>query len=481
MMKRSEIAQNSLYIGLALLLFVLIYILFRSIEQAVLYSAIFAVGAFLIWTLLFHLKWFYLGLIALIPISQDVLVNGSSKVNLPSEILLVIFVGFSIIFVKEFFSGLRTLLKHPLTILLIVDLALTLLTSLTSEYPDVGLKRFIIQTLFFLGFFVPIIQLKSIHAKFSLWLAYAIGLIPVMYFTLTMHAHYDFNPKVVFSICQPYFNDHTVYGACLAFIIPFLVIICIDRKSFTQNRTVRLGIFLLLIVILFSVVLALSRAALLSLVVALLFVFLLKMKVKFGHLIMGLVTVTIIAWSFSNEIYDKIRTNEEVSNDGEIGHHFTSVTNINNDASNLERINRWVCAIRMFKEKPIAGFGPGVYQFEYNKFQSSEFKTYISTNMGDKGNAHSEYLSALSEKGIFGGLVFLLLVFSSIAVGMQNHYLLATGLLKSLNLAMLLGLITFFFHAIFNAFLDQSKMAFLVYSALAVIVVINLQLKHEKI
>ena len=35
----------------------------------------------------------------------------------------------------------------------------------------------------------------------------------------------------------------------------------------------------------------------------------------------------------------------------------------------------------MFNEKPIYGFGPGTYQFEYSSFQDPDDKTIISTNL----------------------------------------------------------------------------------------------------
>ena len=159
-----------------------------------------------------------------------------------------------------------------------------------------------------------------------------------------------------------------------------------------------------------------------------------------------------------------------MSNDGKVSNHLTSVTNIQTDASNLERVNRWVCAVRMFEDRPILGYGPGTYQFEYNKFQTTEFKTHISSNKGEKGNAHSEYLTYLSEKGLLGGIIFLLIVFGAIYFGMKNHELLKDPLLRLLNLGVLLGLITYFFHGIFNSFMDQSKMAFLYFTGLGTLV-----------
>ena len=43
--------------------------------------------------------------------------------------------------------------------------------------------------------------------------------------------------------------------------------------------------------------------------------------------------------------------------------------------SNLERINRWQSAFRLFKERPILGWGPGAYQFVYAPYQKAKEKT----------------------------------------------------------------------------------------------------------
>ena len=88
--------------------------------------------------------------------------------------------------------------------------------------------------------------------------------------------------------------------------------------------------------------------------------------------------------------------------------HIESMSNVTTDASNLERINRWKSAIRLFQERPHLGWGPGTYQFHYAPYQNYYEKTVISTNAGDMGNAHSEYLSALSETGWPGLFIFLL-------------------------------------------------------------------------
>jgi putative inorganic carbon (HCO3(-)) transporter len=143
--------------------------------------------------------------------------------------------------------------------------------------------------------------------------------------------------------------------------------------------------------------------------------------------------------------------------DGDITANIESMSNISTDASNLERLNRWSCALQMFEEKPVVGFGPGTYQFLYAPFQKSSQKTIISTNFGDKGNAHSEYLGPLSEQGLIGALIVVALVFAVMFLGYRLVYSVKDKSLKILTITVLMGMSTYFVHGFLNNFLDTDK------------------------
>lgn len=429
--------------------------------------------------LIYATRNYYLAVVGLIPLSVEAGLFGGAKLSLPSEGLLFIGIITWLYFNRSYLNGFREVIRHPVVIMIGLLFLVELFASLLSNHMDVSLKRMFIHLLFFLGFFVTIQSFRDGKELSAPFLAYAIGLIPVMILTMLTHAHYNFEPRVVFSICQPYYNDHTIYGACLAFLLPMLFIFLYNYRKMGWNRRIFFGLLLLTLFILISEIFALSRAALLSLLAAGVFYLLLRYRVSFRNFLLGIAGVLALVWVFSDAIYATVEQNESVSNDGELVNHFSSVANVKNDASNLERINRWICAYRMFEEHPFIGFGPGTYQFEYNRYQTLSNKTYISTNLGDRGNAHSEYLAFLSETGIFGFLSFLGVVLLSLFYGMQNHYRLKDELLKKINLGVLLGLITYYFHGVFNSFLDQSKLAFLFFAAVGVIVWINLRLKHE--
>ncbi len=428
-------------------------------------------GAVLILLALFtQLSRYYYGLLFLLPLSIDTVLPGEAKLSFPSEAMLALLIPVSLLFNRDYRQAIKEALTHPLTILLLVDLFFLFFISLFSTQIDVSLKRVFIRVLFFLGFFMLMQLFEDKRKLIWPWIIYALGLLPVMYFTLRRHARYDFDPKVVFNICEPYYTDHTIYGACIAFVLPMIAIVLYKRKLFGISRIMLVVLWITFGMLIVSEVLALSRAALLSLLVAGGFALLLKYRFRFSHLMVGFFIAGAAVWGVHEQIYSSLEENESVSNDGEIVNHFSSVTNVTTDASNLERVNRWICAWRMFEERPFTGFGPGTYQFEYNKFQTLINKTYISTNSGNRGNAHSEYLTYLSETGLVGFLVFIGIVLLSIYVGMKNHYDLPPGILRAVNLGVLLGLVTFYFHGLFNSFIDQSKMAFLVFSALGTLV-----------
>ena len=154
------------------------------------------------------------------------------------------------------------------------------------------------------------------------------------------------------------------------------------------------------------------------------------------------------------------------------------ILNISTDASNLERINRWNSALRMWKQRPVMGWGPGTYQFNYAPFQKSNEMTIISTNAGDMGNAHSEYIGPLAEQGVPGMAFIIILVSVIIYTGSMIYSKSENKHSRKMALAILLGLLTYFIHGIMNNFLDTDKLAVPVWAFVAMIVALDVY--HSK-
>jgi O-antigen ligase len=132
----------------------------------------------------------------------------------------------------------------------------------------------------------------------------------------------------------------------------------------------------------------------------------------------------------------------------------------------------------MFKERPLFGWGPGTYMFQYAPFQNSWEKTIISTNAHTLGNAHSEYLGPLSEQGFIGTLSILVIIALTLRTGIRVYFNSKNRQTKILALSVLLSLITYYIHGILNNFLDTDKASALFWGFTAILVVLDL--KNQK-
>jgi O-antigen ligase len=216
-----------------------------------------------------------------------------------------------------------------------------------------------------------------------------------------------------------------------------------------------------------------SIAAAAGLLVLLLF------RVKLLTLISSGLILAAFLFSIQDQLLIKLERNTQDSSD-DLAEHVESISNVSSDASNLERLNRWNCALAMFSERPLMGWGPGTYQFVYAPFQNSQDLTIISTNNADGGNAHSEYLGPLAEQGVAGMLLMITLVLMVSALAFRLFYSLESYELKIVVVSTYLGLVTYFIHGILNNYLDTDKAAIPFWGFIAILVSIDVVSKSEK-
>ena len=397
---------------------------------------------------------------------------GGIGMFIPTEPLLF---GVLLLFFLKLFSGDKldkTMLIYPITNAIFFYLLWMGFTITTSEMPIISFKFFLSRLWFIVPFYflaIPLFMQKE-NIRNLLWL-FLIPLSVVILITSYKHSLFHFDLESSHLVMYPFFKDHTRYGAAIAMLLPMTLYLFSTKK----RRGVIIGIIFILIL---GLVLSYTRAAWVSLFGAFIFAFILKFRISFAKFIAIIIVaggVLLFSW---NSIIMSLEKNTQDSSSS-FSKHIESVSNISTDASNLERINRWNCAIRMFKERPFVGWGPGTYAFQYAPFQRSKEKTIISTNQGDLGNAHSEFLGPLAESGILGILSFLVLMLTVYYKGMQLYYTLEKGDLRNLVFFSLLALTTYFVHGFLNNFLDTDKLAVPFWSFISILVAVDIYHKKE--
>ena len=366
----------------------------------------------------------------------------------------------------------RRIIRHPITIAILFSLIWMLITSITSDIPVVSFKYLLSRLWFIIPMYfggLMLFRARKSNIRVFVW-AYVISLIGVVFYTTWVHMGYSFSEKAGHWVMYPFYNDHTAYGAILALFAPMMVGLSLDKSVSRKQRIYAIVAASILLVALY---LSYCRAAWLSVGFSILVLILVKLEIKFRWVALTTIVLGAIFFTFQFEIIDKLEKNKQDASANLI-EHIQSISNISSDASNLERINRWQAALRMFSERPFLGWGPGTYQFEYAPFQRSKEKTVISTNLGDRGNAHSEYIGPLSESGIPGLLSVIFILITVVYTGLKVYKKAHSRQTRLLALSSTLALITYFVHGTMNNFLDTAKASVPFWGFVAIIVALDI-------
>lgn len=430
----------------------------------------------------YRMDWIFLLTIFTVPLSiplYEVTKGVDFNLSLPTELLTV---GLTLLFVIKLFYDKqidKNVLYHPVSIAIYFNLIWMFITSITSTMPMVSFKAVMARVWFLVVFFYIASQVcRNPRRMNSYFWAYILPLLIVIFYAISNHLSYGlFDKNASHFVMNPFFPDHTSYGAILAMYIPILIFHLFRRE---KHFVLKLFIGMVILIFLVAFVLSYTRAAWISLIIAVGIYIIILLKIKFRYILLMAVLLTIGFFSIRVELMHKLEKNKQDSSE-DLMEHVQSISNITTDASNLERINRWKSAFRMFKEKPIFGWGPGTYMFQYAGFQRSYDRTVISTNFGNRGNAHSEYIGPLADSGVLGSLSFIIIMIVTLQTGFRVYRRSRTSAQKNLSIALTLGLITYFVHGALNNFLDTDKASAPFWGFIAALVILDIYYKKNEI
>ncbi|MBN1597472.1 MAG: O-antigen ligase family protein [Bacteroidales bacterium] len=467
---------------------VLVYI---AIDVALCYKEIYffnliPVILFIVYMAIARLEILYFIIILIVPISIPLIEYiPSSPIDfyIPTEPMLfgvlIIFI-YKLVLRNEFD---RRVINHPVSYAILFSLFWLFITSVTSSMPVVSFKFLLARLWFIITFYLLAIfvfrDIKNI-SKF-IWL-YVISMLFVIIYAITRHFGYGlYDSDAAHFVMEPFFRDHTSYGAILSMLLFGFVGITYQSG---KNILFRILFIVITILIITGLILSYTRAAWISVFCSMAILIVTVLKIKFRYLLIFGFLAFMYILGQKTEIIHKLEKNRQDSS-ADLQEHVQSMSNITTDESNLERLNRWNSAFRMFKERPVFGWGPGTYMFKYAPFQLARNKTLVSTDFGDRGNAHSEYIGPLAESGVLGSLSFILIVITSLLTGYRVYRKTEDKHLKQMVLAFILGLITYLVHGTLNNFLDTDKASALFWGFIAIFVSLDIyylptQYKQQK-
>lgn len=436
----------------------------------------------------------------LTPFAVDFALLPGMELSMPVEPMMILFTLMFLFRVLLNRNYDIRILRHPVSIAVIAMLVWMLVTSATSQIPGVSFKYFAARLWFVVPFFFAAAQIfkNRTRTRQMVW-CYGLSLVIVILISTakTLGNYHDL--QTLHRVMRPFYNDHTAYGCVIALFVPVAFYYLLnfkgvlrpaglasEQKTGKVRRPILNSRFSILILVAFAFLLlglffSYSRAAWISVIGALGVYFAIRVGMKVRWMVLFFALGATMFFVYQSDVLYKLGKNKQDSS-YDISGQVKSISNISTDASNLERLNRWASAMRMFKERPLLGCGPGTYQFLYASYQRSYQLSVISTNSGNRGNAHSEYIGPLTEQGIPGAALILCIFLATFATGVRVYRTAANPEEGRMALAFTLSLLTYYIHGIFNNFLDTDKLSVPFWAFTAAVVALDVfsEKKEEK-
>lgn len=402
---------------------------------------------------------------AVLPFSIEIH-TSSIGTDLPSEPMMLLMTAMTFVLLLVRIKKIpRSFLLNPISIVLACHILWIAFASLFSTNPVFSFKFLLAKIWYVTPFYLLslLVMHKAEHYT-KLFKCLGVGLFIAIVYVLVRHAAEGFSFASSNTVMRPIFRNHVNYAIMLVAFLPYYWHIFQSSKK--SYRWVHLGLLLLLLT---GIYFSYTRAAQLSVFLAIGFYFVIKFRlVKLGvaAALSGLV-IFVMFMSQENKYLDfapdfsKTIAHKKFDN-------LVEATTKMEDISTVERFYRWVAGGYMVAERPWTGFGPSTFYTSYDGYTVTSYQTYVSDNP-EKSGIHNNYLMVAVEQGIPGLIFMLLVAFVPLLYAEKIYHRLTKPDLKSLLLAAATCYFIIGATILINDLLEADKIGPLYYLSAAII------------
>jgi O-antigen ligase len=366
-------------------------------------------GMLLILIILLDFRILFYILLLVLPLSDEIHLTDNISMHVPTEPLTIILLGSGILFSLLNPRVLRgRFWKHPLTIGIFIHVLWVGISSISSTYPLVSVK-YLLAKIWFLAsyFFLAAYFVRSLKDYKKIFWFLFLPTLGAMIYILIRHASTGFLFDAVSSMVRPFFRNHVDYGVWITAIFPLILL---ARSWYRKDTLMRLLLNISLAISLVAIYFSYTRGAWVALLCMPLFYAVMKIRAVKPALIASAAGILLfIGIIFHNNRYLSFAPdfNTTIYHE-EFADHMAATFQMQ-DMSTVERFYRWIAAVKMFRERPVTGFGPGNFVNNYKTYTVSAYETYISDNE-EGSSVHNYFLTMLTEQGIPGLVIFVVLI-----------------------------------------------------------------------
>ncbi len=281
--------------------------------------------------------------------------------------------------------------------------------------------------------------------------------------------HFEF-VEVNRAIGKLYYN-HIEYSAVLAMFYPLLCVAYPLSKGW--NKWVRIALIITIIVFIPVMILTYARSAILGVVFA--GIVALAIRFRLVNFVMplfyGLIALLLVYMIRDNKYIDFRPNYSQTYMHTSFSDHLIA-TFRGQDMSSMERLYRWIAALRMSNESPVTGFGPHGFVYNYKPYTVNSFKTYVSRN-DENSTTHNYFLYMLVEQGWPAMLLYALLNIVVLAQAQKTYHRFKDKFYRACTMAMAMSFAASFIINFFSELIETHKAGSIFYLSLALLIILR--------
>ncbi len=414
-------------------------------------------------------------MLACIPPSvQLFFLNDTLSTSVPDEPMMAAFLALLIVLL---ITRRRLIpawaLRHPLTLIIAAQFVWTLVTVVFSTQPLFAVKYVLAKCWFLASFFVMpwLVFREKRDFRNAFWLV-IIPLLLTMAVIFVRHAMFGFYFRQIENAIANIYYNHVDYSTVMSMVFP---VVCVAWPlSHRWPLWWRVALAGTILFFLPAIYLTYARAAMLAVVFAAGIALAIRLRlvqwvmpVFYGVVLLGVLSLG------RNNTFMKYRPNfNETYMHTEFIDHLVA-TFKGQDMSSMERVYRWIAAVRMSKDRPLTGYGPNSFYENYKPYAVHRFRTYVSRNP-ERSTTHNYFLLMLVEQGWPAMILYALLVqVAFVRAQRAYHRFKGDRFYRAATLGVAMMFAAAFINNFFSELIETHKVGALFYLSLSLLVVLE--------
>lgn len=424
---------------------------------------------------------YWIFLFTIPPSTQLYFAGDTLSMTLPDLPMMWLFLGlFLVILARNPRAIPDWYWRNPLVFVVIVQFLWTIVSVIFSKMVFFSLKFLLVKTWLLVCFFV--FPIWIFQEKKDFVRGFFVLLVPMLITILIILAHHSIYRfafhKIHRAISNLYYN-HVDYSTVISMFFPILLVSCwpLIRK---RHILIKLAFAFVVVVFIAGITFAYARAAVVAVVFAA--VVSIAIRMRLVNLVMpsfyALIIMLLSLAAYNNNYIDYRPNFERTFMRKNFMDHVVA-TFRGTDMSSMERIYRWIAAVRMSKDRPLTGYGPRSFYFFYKPYAVTSFRTYVSRNT-EQSTSHNYFLYMLTEQGWPAMLLYALFMIVVFAQAQKIYHRFKDKFYRCVTMGLVMCIAAGFINNFFSELIETHKVAALFYIPVVMLVILDKKSREEQ-